>query len=361
MRKILCLLIPLALLAAACGDDDGGAAEPVVCQVGQTDGNLDLYNWSEYIDPELIPAFEAEFGVSVTETFFESNEVMLAQIQAGGAAYDLIVPSDYMVSIMAEEGLLIPLDKAAIPNLANLDPKFTGLPFDVNGDFSAPYQWGTTGIGFSYEALGEDFDPSWAVIFDPDPSYAGGISMLNDAREVLGAALKYLGYSVNTTSDAELQEAVDLVKSIKGSIAKFDSDQYEDDLVGGEVMVAHGWSGDFFFAFDESDGWEDFGYFIPREGAVAWVDNMAIPTTADAPCTAHAFINFMLDAENGAALTNFNYYASPNAAAAEFVEPEILEDESIYPPDEVFERLEFISDTGDFELKFQDAFTEVKN
>ncbi|MBU1226376.1 MAG: spermidine/putrescine ABC transporter substrate-binding protein [Actinobacteria bacterium] len=362
MKRVICLLIPMALLAAACGDDDGGtAAEPVACEAGETDGNLDLYNWSEYIDPDLIPAFEAEYGVSVTETFFESNEVMLAQIQAGGAAYDLIVPSDYMVSIMAEEGMLIPLTKAAIPNLANLDPKFTGLPFDPTGDYSAPYQWGTTGIGFAYEALGEDFEPSWAVIFDPDPSYVGQISMLNDAREALGAALKYLGYSVNTTSEAELQEAVDLLKSIKPAIAKFDSDQYEDDLVGGEVMIAHGWSGDFFFAFDDTDGWEDFGYFIPEEGAVAWVDNMAIPRTADAVCTAHTFIDFMLDAENGAALTNYNFYASPNAAAAEFVDPEILGDESIYPPDDVFERLEFIADTGAFELKFQDAFTDVKN
>jgi spermidine/putrescine-binding protein len=361
MRKLLILLMSVMLVAAACGDDDGGDAEAAACEPGQTDGDLDLYNWSEYIDPELIPAFEAEYGVSVTETFFESNEVMLAQVEAGGANYDLIVPSDYMISIMADEGLLIPLDKGAITNLGNLDPTFTGLPFDPDGEYSVPYQWGTTGIGFAYEAVGEDFDPSWALIFEPDPSYAGQISFLNDARETLGAALKYLGYSVNTTDEGELQEAVDLLKGIKDSIAKFDSDQYEDDLVSGDIMVAHGWSGDFFFAFDDVDGWEDFGYIIPEEGAVAWVDNMAIPTTADAPCTAHTFIDFILDAENGGALTNYNYYGSPNAAAEPYVLEEILEDEAIYPPDEVFERLEFIADTGDFELEFQDALTEVKN
>jgi len=384
MRRMTILLLSLMLLAAACGDDDDAAsttaapgttaassttAAPATteapgetCAPGQTDGDLDLYNWSDYIDPDLIPAFEAEYGVNVTETFFESNEQLVAQVQAGGAAYDLIVPSDYMVSIMAEEGLLLPLQKDALTNLGNLDPTFTGLPFDPDGDWSVPYQWGTTGIGVAYEAVGEDFAPSWALIFEPDPAYAGKISLLNDAREVLGAALKYLGYSVNSTSETELQEAVDLIKGVKDSIAKFDSDQFEDDLVSGEVMVAHGYSGDFFTAFDEvEDGWDRFGYIIPEEGAVAWVDNMAIPVTADAPCTAHTFIDFILDAENGAALTNYVYFASPNLAAEEFIDPEILEDEAIYPPDDVFERLEFIADTGDFELNYQDAFTEIKN
>lgn len=360
MKRFSIALMTLILLMAACGDDDD-VVEAAACDPGATDGDLDLYNWSEYIDPELIPAFEEQYGVSVTETFFDSNETMLAQVQAGGAAYDLVVPSDYMISIMAEEGLLVPLDKGALTNLGNLDPTFTGLPFDPDNEFSVPYQWGTTGIGFAYEAVGEDFDPSWALIFEPDPSYAGQISLLNDARETLGAALKYLGYSVNTTSQEELDEAVELIKGMRDAIAKYDSDQFEDDLVSGETVVAHGWSGDFFAAFDEVDGWEDFGYIIPQEGAVAWVDNMAIPTTADAPCTAHTFIDFILDAENGAALTNFNFYASPNVASEPFIDAEILEDEAIYPPDEAFDRLEFIADTGDFELQYQDALTEIKS
>jgi spermidine/putrescine-binding protein len=365
MKRTAVLILALMLVTAACGDDDDtGATVPdagTVCAPGQVDGDLDLYNWSDYIDPDLIPAFEAEFGVSVTETFFDSNEAMLAQIQAGGAAYDLIVPSDYMVGIMSEEGLLYPLQRDAIPNYDNIDSAFRGLPFDPDGQWSVPYQWGTTGLGVAYEAVGEDFDPSWALVFEPDPSYSGKISLLNDPRETMGAALKYLGYSVNSTSQAELDEAVELIRSIKGDLAKFDSDQFEDDLVSGETLVAHGYSGDFFAAFDEADGWEDFAYVIPKEGAVAWVDNMAIPVTADAVCTAHAFIDFILDAENGAALTNYVFFASPNAAAEPFIDPEILEDEAIYPPDEVFERLEFIADTGDFELNYTDAFTAVKN
>jgi len=393
MKKLAVVVLALALLAAACGDDDtaetttsagesaattttaatgdgdgdgDGDMEVAACAPGQVDGDLDLYNWSEYIEPELIPAFEAAYGVSVVETFYDSNEAMLAQVEAGGAAYDLIVPSDYMVSIMGEEGLLIPLNREAIPNWDNLDPTFLGLPFDPSNTYSAAYQWGTTGIGFNYEAVGEDYEESWAMIFEPDEAYFGKISLLNDAREVMGAALKYLGYSVNTTSQEELDEAVELIKDMRDALAKFDSDQFEDDLVAGETMVAHGYSGDFFSAFDEAsdddyDAYEDFGYIIPLEGAVAWVDNMAIPTTADAICTAHTFIDFILDAENGAALTNFNYYASPNLAATAFIDPEILEDTTIYPPEDVFERLEFIADTGDFELNYQDAFQAIKN
>jgi spermidine/putrescine-binding protein len=392
MKRFIALVSVLILVGTACGSDDesgdttappttagttaapgttaspGTTAPPVddgACTPGQIDGTVfELYNWSDYIDPELVPAFEAEYGVDVVETTYDSNETMLAQVAAGGASYDLIVPSDYMVSIMAEEGLLVPLQKSAISNIGNLDPTFTGLPYDPNDEYSVAYQWGTTGIGFSYAATDDEDPDSWAVIFDPAPGIK--VSLLNDPRETMAAALKYLGYSVNTTSQSELDEAVELIKGAKDSIAKFDSDQFEDDLVAGEIDIAHGYSGDFFGAYDDAsdddyDAYEDFGYIIPKEGAVAWVDTMAIPTTSDAICTAHAFIDFILDAENGAALTNYNFYASPNLAATEFIDEEILEDETIYPSDEVFERLEFLEDTGDFELNYTDAFTEVKS
>jgi spermidine/putrescine-binding protein len=370
MRRTLVIALVFALLAAACGGDGNSELVDVAaaCEVGDVDGDLDLYNWSEYIDPDLITTFEAEFEVTVNESFYDSNEAMLPQIESGGNDYDLVVPSDYTVTIMSEESLIIALNKDAIPNLSNLDPAFTGLPYDENDEYSVPYQWGTSGIGYSYDVVPEDWEASWEIIFDPDfaPDVSGSISLLNDPRETMGIALKYLGYSINTTDQAELDEAVELLKGIKDRVKLFDSDQFEDLLVSGETTVAHGWSGDFFAAFDEASGdeydaYEDFGYGIPKEGAVAWVDTMAIPITADAPCTAHTFINFLLDPENGAALTNFNFYASPNAASEPFVDPEILEDETIYPPAEVFERLEFLADTGDFETNYSDALNEVKS
>ena len=363
------MVAAFAVVAAACGGDDsdgdalGGGGDAASCEVGETDGDLVLYNWSEYIDPELVTAFEEEYDVSVTEDFYDSNETMQAKISTGASGYDVIVPSDYMVAILIEDGQVTELDKAAIPNLENLDPDFaSGLPFDPDATHTVPYQWGTTGIGVDVQALGGDYAESWDLIFDPDTraAYAGQISMLNDPRESIGAALKSLGYSVNTTDEGELDEARSLLADTTGDIATYDSDQFEDLLTSGEIVVAHGYSGDFFSAFDEVDDPDRYAYFVPEEGAVRWVDNMAIVADAPHPCTAHTFINFMLDAENGAALTNFNYYGSPNAAAEEFILPEILEDPAIYPTDETVERLEFIADTGEFETNFSDAFNEAK-
>jgi spermidine/putrescine-binding protein len=362
LRRSMMLALALALLAAACGGDDAAGDAPD-CAVDQVDGDLSFYNWSEYIDPDLVSAFEAEYGVTVTQSFYDSNETMLAQIQAGGSDYDVIVPSDYMVGIMIADDLLLPFQKDALPNLVNLDPKFTDLPFDPAGDYSAPYQWGTTGLGVSLAVVGDDYEESWGLIFDPDMSapYAGNISMLNDPRETMGAALKYLGYSLNETSDAALQEAADLIKAAKDRIAKFDSDLYTDDLISGEMVITHGFNGNYFLTFDENDAWDDFVYFVPQEGGTVWVDNMAIPSDADSPCSAHTFINYILEAENGAQLSNWNFYASPNEAAKAMIDEEILDDPAIFPPQEIVDKLEFIENTGDDEIKFTDYFTQAKS
>lgn len=369
ITRLIALIAILGLVLAACGDD---TADPVdttapengdvaACEPGETDGNLNFYNWTEYIDPDLISAFEAEHGVSVVEDFYDSNEAMLARIQAG-AVYDVIVPSDYMVAIMIEEGLLAEVQRAAVPNLGNLDPVFADPAYDPGGAYSVAYQWGTTGLGVDLSIVGEDFEPSWALVFDPEltSTYARGVSLLNDPRETMGAALKYLGYSLNSTSEEELQEAADLIREASAQIVAYDSDTFAENLVNGEVAISHGYSGGYFAAFDDVDGWDDYAYVIPDEGGTLWVDNMAIPAAAEHPCTAHTFIDFLLDAENGAALTNWNFYASPNAAAEEFIDPEILEDETIYPSEEVEARLEIIVDTGDFEINYTDYFAQAR-
>lgn len=381
MRRIGLSVVLASLLLAACGGSDADVqAAADECEAGEVDGDLNLYNWTEYIPygsiaedfevDDLIAGFEEEYGVTVTLSEYESNEAMLQQVEAGGAPYDLVVPSDYMVSLMADSDLLVELNKDAIPNLSNLDPTFTNLPFDPDGAYSVPYQWGTTGIGFSYDVIDDSAGISWAIIFDPEQRapYAGQISMLDDSRETLGAALKYLGYSLNSTSQEELDEAADLIRETAADLATFSSAGYEDLLVEGTTTVAHGWNGDFFAAYDgastdDYDAYEDFGFAVPVEGGVVWVDNMAIPTTSESPCTAHAFIDYILDAENGATLTNYNYYASPNAAAEEFIYPEILEDPSIYPPQELFDdgSLEFLEDLGDFTTNYEDAFVAAKS
>ncbi|NND01785.1 MAG: spermidine/putrescine ABC transporter substrate-binding protein [Acidimicrobiia bacterium] len=356
------LLAVIALIASACGGGSGDVAATGDCSAGETDGDLNFYNWTEYIDPDLIAAFEAEADVDVVETFYDSNEAMLAQIQSG-VTYDLIVPSDYMVAIMVEEELLAPINKEAVPNTANLSSDFVNPPYDPTGEFTVAYQWGTTGLGVNLSVVGEDFAPSWSLLLDPDTisQYPGGVSVLNDPRETMGAALKYLGYSLNDTDIDHLQEAADLIADAKASIATFDSDQYDESLIAGEVAVAHGYSGNFFVAFDESGDPDNWAYVIPEEGGTVWIDNMAIPADSEHPCTAQAFINFLLDPENGATLTNWNYYASPNAAAEPFILEEILEDETIYPAAGLRDRLEIITDTGDYEINFTDKFAEARS
>jgi spermidine/putrescine-binding protein len=320
---------------------------------------LHVYNWSEYIDPEIYTDFEEEFGVKVIEDTFASNEDLLAKMQAGATGYDLIVPSDYMVAIMIELDLLAELNYDNIPNFTNINDTFKDPPYDPGNKYSVPYQWGTTGIGYDTEVMAEPPD-SWAYLFDPAvaSAYAGKISMLNDSREALGAALKYLGYSLNTTDEGELAEAKQLLIEQKPWVATYDSEGYEDLLAAGELVMAHGWSGDFFMAAVEA---EQIYYAIPKEGAVIWTDNLAIPKTAPSQYTAEVFINYLLRPEVGAKISNYTWYASPNKAAEEFMDAEILEDPAIYPPDEVMEKLEFIRDVGEATALYDRIWTEIKS
>jgi spermidine/putrescine-binding protein len=276
--------------------------------------------------------------------------------------YDLIVPSDYMVGIMIDEGLLVELNKDAIPNYDNLAEDFQGLPYDPDGAYSVAYQYGTTGLGVDLEAVGDLFTPSWALLFDPEltTQFPGGVSVLNDPREAMGAALKYLGYSLNDTTIEHLNEAADLIAAAKPGIATFDSDQYSESLVAGEVAVAHGYSGNMIVDIGDSDNPDQYTYVLPEEGATLWIDNMAIPTGASSVCTAHTFIDFLLDAENGAALTNWNYYGSPNGAALDqgLIEQEVVD---FYADTDTAEGLEVIEDTGDYEINFTDELARAKS
>jgi spermidine/putrescine-binding protein len=389
MKRLAILVAIVALVAAACSSDDdaadttttAGTAETTTteaaptgvqaladaCAPGETDGDLNFANWTEYTPLELLDSFEEEYGVNATLTEYADNETMLAQV-AAGVAYDVVVPSDYMVSIMKDADLLVKVNQAAVPNLAaNIAPLFKEASYDPGNEYSAPYQWGTTGIGYLYGSIDDTDGVSWAVIFDADVSAAnaGLISLLDDTRETLGSALKYLGYSLNTTVESEVDEAAQLISDTKGRLAAFNSSSYWTLLTTGETVVAQGWNGDFLAEYDsistdDYDAYADYGYAIPNEGSAAWVDTLAIPTTAEHPCTAQAFLNHMLDAENGGAITNFNYYASPNAAAAEFILPEILDDPSIYPPPATMEILEFFADLGDFNNYYADAFAIAK-
>ena len=372
----------LALLAGACSSDDDAepapepeASEPEAdepaaddatgssgCEVGEVDGDLALYNWAEYIEPEHLDAFAEEFGIGATMDVYDSNEAMLPVIAAGNSGYDVIVPSDYMVGIMIDGGFLAPLDFAAIPNATNISPDFASPSYDPELAYSVPYQWGFTGISVDTQVVGADFPRSWDIVFgDFADDYSGQITLLNDPRETLGAALKANGNSLNSTSQEELDAARDLVADARGNLLAFNTDSSDELLTSGESAIAHTYSGDAFTQFLETDDPSRYVFFVPEEGGTRWIDNMAVPFDAPHPCTAHTFINWLLDGDEGAALSNWNYYGTPNAASIDLLDEEL--NEFLTSPDVLvggIDTVEEIADTGDFEINYSDAFTEAK-
>ncbi len=319
---------------------------------------LHFYNWSLYMDDAILRNFEEQCGVKVVQDTFASNEDLLAKLQAGASGYDLIVPSDYMVTIMRELDLLAPIDYANIPNFANIDDRFRNPPFDPEQRYTVPYQWGTSGIAYNTTKVSEPID-SWQAIFDPARACQyQGLSLLNDPREVFGAALKWKGYSLNDTDLAHLTEAKQAVMAIKDCVTTFDNESFADILLNGEVSVGHGWSGQYAKAIEENP---DLTYVVPKEGSVIWVDNMAIPKDAPNPYTAEVFMNYLLRPDVGAQLTNYTFYASPNAAARPLIDPAITSNPSIFPPQSVMDKLEFIRDVGDVTPQIEQMWTEVKS
>jgi spermidine/putrescine transport system substrate-binding protein len=367
MKKLFLLALVALLVLSACGKKEeekeapaetpAQAAEPKLVQ------ELYFFNWSEYIEPEVYDLFEQEYGVQVRETTFGSNEDLLAKLQGGATGFDVIVPSDYMVSTMIELDMLTPLDKARLTNLGNLDPFFADPPYDPGLVYCIPYMWGTTGIGYDTDYIAQPPD-SWAYLFDPQVAKqnAGAYSLLNDSTEVLGAALKYLGYSVNSTDPAEIEQAKQLVMDIKSYVHTFDSEQFEDLLANEEIVMAHGWSGDIFQAMAED---ESIGYIIPKEGGIVWADNLCVPKEVakdpDRFYTAMVWIDFLLRPDIAARNVEFVYYASPNAAAKELIPAEILEDPGIYPPDEVMQKMEWSKPLGEAQQLRDRVWTEIKS
>ena len=351
-----------AVIAAACGGSDGGDAAAGSCEVGQVDGDLALFNWAEYIDPEQLDAFAAEFNIGATMTTYDSNEAMQPIIAAGSSGYDVIVPSDYMMGIMIEGGFVQPLNFDAIPNSSNISPDFANPSYDSDQSHSVPYQWGFTGLAVNTAEVGTDFPRSWDLVFgDEAAAYEGKITLLNDPRETLGAALKSLGYSLNSTDEGELAEAQALVAASKDNLLAFNTDSADELLTSGESVIAHAYSGDAFTQFLGTDNPEDYVFFVPEEGGTRWVDNLAVPFDAPHPCTAHTFINWLLDGEQGAALSNWNYYGTPNSAALDGLDDELRD--FLTSPEVLvggLDSVESISDTGEFEINYSDAFTNAK-
>lgn len=346
IKRNLQLIIVFFLIIACSTPDRQGDT--------QMTNQLNFYNWSYYIAEETIPEFEEEFNVRVRYDNFSSNSEVLAKMQAGGSGYDVIVPSDYMVEIMIQLDMLQPINFENIPNYENLDARFKNLPFDPNSRYSIPYQWGTTGIGINTRFVKEEIK-SWNVFWDE--KYKGRMSILDDMRSGLVPALKILGYSVNTENESELEQARDLMIKQKEFVRTYSSETYMDLLKSGDIWIAMGWSGDIFQVTKENP---DVVFIIPEEGSYVWIDNLVIPKGAPNKFTAETFINYLLRPSVSAGISNYTGYSSPNSAAFPFIDEDLLNDQSMYPPDEVMERLEYMKDVGTSTRIYNRVWNEIK-
>ena len=293
------------------------------------DGELKIYNWFEYMPQELVDKFEAETGVTVTTDTYDSNEAMLASLKAGKMGeYDLAVPSDFMVGIMAEEGLLDSFTPAEMPNFGNIAPQWLEVPFDPGRTHSIPYQWGTTAFSVNRDVYAGDIS-SLAIIFSPPEELAGGINVLDSQNEVLLLGSLYLGIPQCSTDRTQLQALSDMLVNAKQHWASFGSDTAKDVLVSGDAAAGMIYNG--FSAKARAEG-ANIQYSYPTEGNVMWMDNMVL--LADAPNRENAllFMNFMLDSENAAALTNYAAYTSGVVGVEPFLDEAIRNSPENNPP-----------------------------
>jgi spermidine/putrescine transport system substrate-binding protein len=330
----------------------GGATSSVPDDL---EGELSIFNWADYVNPKTYPKFEKEFDVAITEDQYASNEDALAKLQAGARGYDVVVPSGYMVAIMIESGLLMELDHSKLPNLQNVEDRFLDPPFDVGNRYSVPKDYGTTGYGYRSKLVKEDMD-SWEDFYRLAPKYSGRYTVLDSPPEVVGSALKMLGYSYNSSDPKEIAEATDVLVKFKPHVRKITSSMREI-MISGEAYISLTWNGEIgYVALDAPDA----RYVVPEEGTEIWTDNWAIVEGAPHPAASHAFLNWHLQPEVQALDTEYHYYGAVVAGEEEYLDPAIYNDPGVYPPPEVTEQLEFAEATPEWLALRNEAWTKFK-
>ena len=315
---------------------------------------LHVYNWADYIKPELVARFEKENSCRVVIDTFDSNESMYAKVKAGAGGYDLIFPSSYMVAVMKAQGMLQPMNRTLIPNAANLDPAYLKLAADPECAYSIPYMISSAGLAYRKSKV-SDFEPSWAM-FDRT-NLAARMTMLNDMRETIGAALKFLGFSLNTTNEAELAQARDVVIRWKKNVAKFENEQYKNGIASGEFLLVHGYNGDVKQVMEEN---EDVDFALPREGVSLACDEMVIPKDARNVELAHRFINFLHEPKVAAENSEFVCYLCPNLPSYESLGKEFRDDPTVFLPPDIQSKSEVIRDLGADNAKYTAVWDQIK-
>ena len=317
-----------------------------------------VYNWGEYIDPEVLYLFEEETGIKVVYEEFETNEIMFPKVAAGGVSYDVVCPSDYMIDRMIKSDLLAEINFDNVPNLVNIDESYMkwSEEFDPGNKYSVPYCWGTVGILYNTTMVDEPVD-SWDILWDE--KYKDNILMQDSVRDAMMVALKRLGYSQNTTSEEEISEAADSLIEQKPLVQAYVIDQVRDKMIGDEAALGVIYSGEALYTHRENENLE---YVIPKEGSNVWIDSWVIPKNAQNKENAEAFINFMCRAD--IALMNFDYitYSTPNKAARELIEDEDIRNSTVaFPTDEMLENSETFLFLGDeIDTMYTDYWNKVK-
>lgn len=314
---------------------------------------LNIYNWSSYIDPEILQEFEKRYQVKISYETFDTNDELYKKLHQANTKYDLVFPSDYMVSILAKEGYLQPINLTKIVNLKHINPKFLNQDFDINNQYSLPYQWGTMGIGYNIEKIGKI--KTWSEIFNSHSK--NKIALVNESRSMLGVILIYLGYNPNTSNSDEIAQAKNFLIRQKDLIESF-SEKGEILLNQGIVALAVAWNGDILKYQTKNP---NLDYVIPQEGSLIWIDNITLLKTSPHKALAEKFINFVFEPEISAKIANHTKYGSPNQTSVnkKLINLEDLNNPGIYPSPEIFNRLTYLKDVGEATKLYDQAWQEV--
>lgn len=345
MKKII---IHLSSLAAA-------AATLIMLGCGPSKPVLNVYMWSDYVDPEMVKQFEKEYNCKVVIDIFDSNEFMYAKLKAGGSGYDVIQPTSYMAKVMNEQNMIEKLDLSKIPNAQAINKEFLkSLAIDKNMSYSVPYMIGFTCIAYNKSKLGE-IPPTWNVF--ANAKNKGRMTLLNDMRETIGAALMYKGYPMNSTDDKHLAEAKAQIIEWKKNLAKFDNEVYKVGIRSGEFLVVQGYSGDLFQVLEEAP---ELAWMCPKEGFSMSCDDWAIPVSSDNKELAYKFINFMTRPDVAAKNMEFTCFHSPIPEAKKFVSKENQDHPGMFLSDDFYKKGQIILDLGNDNAKFIKLWDEIK-
>jgi spermidine/putrescine transport system substrate-binding protein len=343
-------------LLSGCGWTLAEVRSETVNQRYSNSKELFIYTWSNYTDKNLLDRFNQETGFKAVANVFESNEVMLARLQAGGGGdYSIIYPSDYMVAKMRGMGMLAQLDFSRIKGLEHLLPRFLNPEYDPGNLHSVPLSWGTTGLIYNSKKL-KEAPVDWTYLWKNQQQLNKRMTLLNDVREVMGAVLKMMGYSYNSRNPQEIQKAYEKLAELKPNIASFTSDSWREQVLSGDLLIAMCYSSDANEVIEEN---KNLQFVIPKSGATLWTDTMAIPKTAPNPEGAYAWINFMLKPDVAAQICERLSFATPNQLAFNVLPPQVKENIRLFPPDSDLERCESIAPIGESGEVYERYWTKL--